>query len=209
MLEDIERQSMSGGTGAESSAPQPQASNGASVPKMPSPPKVVNAKWSHEPESPNTAIKRSLNIFGGGGGNGGSQEAAKDDKGEGQTKHSLYRTVSMPVQKSNMADRGGNGRRSPQDSISSKPMHLTDSNQLSIEMKLRNMGLSDEKDSRADAAAQKRSRTKPELVLATNPVAEEPKPELMTPQALMEKPPFPVLTKAATLASSQVSARRI
>ena len=42
----------------------PHLNNGAAVPKMPSPPKTVQAVWTDvEPDSPNTALRRSLNIF--------------------------------------------------------------------------------------------------------------------------------------------------
>lgn len=58
---EIHRDDMPKPAGAE--AP-PSATNGAAVPKLASPPKTVQAMWNDpEPDSPNTALRRTLNIL--------------------------------------------------------------------------------------------------------------------------------------------------
>ena len=216
-VEDIERQSYTADITASASdvinvSTISSISNGASVPKMASPPKTVSAKWSlAEPDSPNTVIKRSLNMV------VDKRVFTSDTGAVMHSSHSATDVMSTTsgASASQLSDRSlliDNARSSSKSSVA-KPQTSTPDGDVSAS--LRKLNLSEgrgrdagsffERSASPDATSAGRKKPSPSLRLDTSVVVPgdvDIQPELVTPQALLDKS---ALTFNQAFMSSQVA----
>ena len=216
-VEDIERQSYTADITASASdvinvSTISSISNGASVPKMASPPKTVSAKWSlAEPDSPNTVIKRSLNMV------LDKRVFTSDTGAVMHSSHSATDVMSATsgASASQLSDRSlliDNARSSSTSSVA-KPQTSTPDGDVSAS--LRKLNLSEgrgrdagsffERSASPDATSAGRKKPSPSLRLDTSvvvPADVDIQPELVTPQALLDKS---ALTFNQAFMSSQVA----
>ena len=244
MLEDIERQNYPATSSCTRvdvtySAPVDVArsmNGGASVPKMASPPKTVSAKWSQQPppapstaagadvESPNTVIKRSLNMTVADRSGGGVDvslitqtshaSAAAADSSRSQTRQTPGKPSPAASSSSTLVNERRHHQQPQQQQRHAQPQTSTPQDTVAVQHGLRMLRLSSDDgtqqqhvtgslatDSAEPPQQQRAARPEP---LDTNVVLDDSHkaPELVTPQAIIDKASFAFALPA--LGSSQV-----